>query len=90
MAQGLDGAEAQGLHPAWKQRLKTCRDSRELRRVKPLGSRELSLPFTSAWAAAEPFSCCPSLGTPGAEQRPVSGGERAAHVVVSHRLSQLD
>lgn len=24
MAQGLDGAEAQGLHPAWKQRLKTC------------------------------------------------------------------
>lgn len=29
-------------------------------------------PFTSAWAAAEPFSCCPSLGTPARPRMAIS------------------
>lgn len=86
-AQGLGRAEAQELHPVWKQRLKTC--LRLQGATQGEASRELFLPFTSAWTTAEPFSCCPSLGTPGPEQRLMSGAEPAAHMVVSHRLSWL-
>ena len=38
------------------------------------------LPFLSAWAAAEPLSCCPSLGTPRREQRARTGWKASPEV----------